>query len=77
MIDEEKHINDIITEEDEIQIAKRLHPMIDDFIRSNYEDLNSGRFREALYTLARSCYLTGLLIDAQLIAIAEENEVKK
>ena len=70
--EQEKHLNDIITEQDEQQIFNRLQPIIDKWKQGTYKQGSM-----CIYDLARNCYLTGLIIDAQMVAIAEENEVKK
>ena len=77
MIDEDKHINSIITKQDREQIKQRLDPIVDAWMERFTLPNRTARDRECIYLLAENCYLIGLLIDAQMIIIAEENEVKK
>lgn len=71
--EQEKHINDIISGDDEIQIQKRLDPIIAKWITKYKADYPNVL---AIYELARNCYLTGLLIDAQLAQIEIDKENK-
>lgn len=72
----EKHLNDIITEEDEKHIKARLDPIVDAWMKRFTLPTRTVRDRECVYALARNCYLTGMLVDGVVAQLEIEKENK-